>query len=94
VARRPPAAPCNLRAHGLVERIGRTRRYRVTARGLKLGVILVKLRTRLLGPRATLAAAPSPLPDTTSDSAVEAAFRQVDRAIDRLCVTLGLKLAA
>src|SRR6185503_12226180 len=63
-----------LRAHGLVERIGRTRRYRLTARGLKLGVLLVKLRTRLLGPLATLAAAPTPQP-TTNDSQVEAAFR-------------------
>ena len=83
-----------LRAHGLVERIGRTRRYRLTARGLKLGVLLVKFRTRLLGPLATLATAPTPPPDTTTDSAVEAAFRQVDRAFDHLCVTLGLEAAA
>jgi hypothetical protein len=83
-----------LRAHGLVERIGRTRRYRLTARGLKLGVLLVKLRTRLLGPLTTLAAAPVPPPDTTTTSAVEAAFRQVDRAFDHLCATLGLKPAA
>jgi hypothetical protein len=83
-----------LRAHGLVERIGRTRRYRLTARGLTLGVLLVKVRTRLLGPLATLAAAPSPQPVTTIDSAVEAAFRQVDLAFDHLCETLGLKPAA
>jgi len=83
-----------LRAHGFVERIGRTRRYRLTARGLKLGVVLVKLRTRLLGPLATLAAAPSPPPDTTHDSTVEAAFRQVDLALDHLCSTLGLSHAA
>jgi hypothetical protein len=83
-----------LRAHGLVERIGRTRRYRVTAHGLKLGVTLVKLRTRLLGPLATLVTAPASRPDTTNDSAVEAAFRQVDHAIDQLCITLGLKTAA
>jgi hypothetical protein len=83
-----------LRAHGFVERIGRTRRYLLTARGLKLGVILVKLRTRLLGPLATLATASTPPPDTTSDSAVEAAFRQVDHAVDQLCITLGLKAAA
>ena len=79
---------------GSCERIGRTRRYRLTERGLKLGVLLVKLRTRLLGPLATLVAAPVPSPDTTTDSAVEAAFRQVDHAIDHLCVTLGLKPAA
>jgi hypothetical protein len=83
-----------LRAHGFVERIGRTRRYRLTARGLKLGVLLVKLRTRLLGPLATLVAAPTPQPPTTHDSEVEAAFHQVDHAVDRLCTTLGLKAAA
>jgi hypothetical protein len=83
-----------LRAHGFVERIGRTRRYRLTARGLKLGVLLVKLRTRLLGPLATLVTAAAPQPETTNDSAVEAAFRQVDLAIDQLCSTLGLKIAA
>ena len=83
-----------LRAHGFVERIGRSRRYRLTAPGLKLGVLLVKLRTRLLGPLATLVAAPTPQPDSTSDGAVEAAFRQVDRAVDQLCATLGLKPAA
>jgi hypothetical protein len=83
-----------LRAHGLVERIRRTRRCRLTARGLKLGVILVKLRTRLLGPLATLATAPAPQAGTTNASDVEAAFRQVDLAIDHLCVTLGLKHAA
>jgi hypothetical protein len=83
-----------LRAHGFVERIGRTRRYRLTERGLKLGVLLVKLRSRLLGPLATLATAPTSPPDTTTDSTVEAAFRQVDHAIDHLCITLGLTLAA
>jgi len=82
-----------LRAHGFVERIGRSRRYRLTARGLKLGVRLVKLRTRLLGPITTLATAPTPQP-TTNDSEVEAAFRQVDLALNHLCTTLGLKPAA
>jgi DNA-binding transcriptional ArsR family regulator len=43
-----------LRAKGLVERRGRTRRYRLTPAGLKFGVLLVKLRNRLLGPLATL----------------------------------------
>ena len=83
-----------LRAHGFVERIGRTRRYRLTERGLKLGVLLVKLRTRLLGPLATLVTAPASRPEITIDSAVEAAFRQVDLAIDHLCTTLGLKAVA
>lgn len=39
-----------LRAHGLAERIGSSRRHRLTSSGRRLGVLLVKLRTRLLGP--------------------------------------------
>src|SRR4029453_17108983 len=83
-----------LRAHGLVERIGTSRRYRLTPRGLKLGVLLVKLRTRLLGPLATLPAAPWPPRPPPNPSEVEAPFRQVDAALDSLCHALGLRRAA
>ena len=83
-----------LRAHQLVERLGTSRRYRLTARGLKLGVLLVKLRTRLLGPLASLASDEQSRRPTRTTSEVEAAFRQVDTARDHLCDTLGLTLAA
>jgi hypothetical protein len=83
-----------LRAHGLIERIGTSRRYRLTRRGLKLGVLLVKLRTRLLGPLTSLAVATQPGHPTRSHREVEAAFRQVDAALNQLCDTLGLKQAA
>ena len=83
--------PGKLRAHGLVERLGRSRRYRLTTGGLKLGVLLVKLRTRLLGPLTTRAATPTPPPTSPSD--VDHAFRQVDAALDHLCDTLGLRVA-
>lgn len=82
-----------LRAHGLIERIGTSRRYRLTPRGLKLGVLLVKLRTRLLGPLLSLAAAPAPRHPSRHPSVVETAFRQVDAALDHLCSTLGLNAA-
>jgi hypothetical protein len=83
-----------LRAHHLVERLGTSRRYHLTARGLKLGVLLVKLRTRLLGPLASLASDQPSRRPTRATSAVEAAFRQVDTALDHLCHTLGLIPAA
>lgn len=83
-----------LRAHSLVERIGTSRRYRLTARGLKLGVLLVKLRTRLLGPLVSLATGSALRRLSCHPSAVEAAFRQVDTALDHLCTTLGLTPAA
>jgi hypothetical protein len=83
-----------LRAHQLVERLGTSRRYHLTARGLKLGVLLVKLRTRLLGPLASLASDERPRHPTRTTSEVEAAFCQVDAALDRLCHTLSLNPAA
>jgi DNA-binding transcriptional ArsR family regulator len=83
-----------LRAHGLVERRGTSRRYRLTPRGLKLGVLLVKLRTRLLGPLASLATDEQPRRSTRHPSDLEAAFRPVDTALDHLCDTLGLNFAA
>ena len=77
-----------------MERIGTSRRYRLTGRGLKLEVLLVKLRTRLLGPLVSLATAPAPRRPSRRPSEVEAVFRRVDVALDHLCGTLGLKPAA
>jgi hypothetical protein len=79
-----------LRAKGFVQRLGHTRRYRLTPLGLKLGVLLVKLRNRLLGPLATIATRRT----STSRNPVDIAFHQVDVALDHLSAALGLKPAA
>jgi hypothetical protein len=81
-----------LRAKGLVERIGKTRRYRFTTLGLKLGTLLVKLRTQLLGPLVAIATTPS-RPRSNHLSLVEAAIRQLDQSLNTLCQTLGLNAA-
>jgi hypothetical protein len=52
--------------------------------GLKLAVLLVKLRTRLLGPLATLATTPTRNRPPGHDNAVDAAFHEVDTARDHL----------
>jgi hypothetical protein len=83
-----------LRAKGLVERLGRTRRYRLTSSGAKIGVLLVKLRARLLGPLATLATHSSPHRPRLQRNSVDAAFHEVDTALDHLCAVLGLRHAA
>jgi hypothetical protein len=83
-----------LRAKGLVERIGTSRRYRLTPLGLKLGVLLVKLRTRLLGPLATLVTNTNPHHPPARHNSVDAAFREVETALDHLSVALGLTQAA
>ena len=70
-----------LRAHSLAERVGTSRRYRLTADGVRLGALLFKIRTRLLGP---IFATPSHTPSPRSEhpSTVEAALRTVDHALD------------
>jgi len=83
-----------LRARRLVERIGNTRRYRLTPAGLKLGVLLVKLRTRLLGPLASLTRRPNVSGATRHANSVDAAFHEVDVALDHLSAALGLQHAA
>ena len=81
-----------LRAHRLAERIGTSRRYRLTPDGVRLGALLVKVRTRLLGPVfAEPALAPAPRSD--NPSTVEAALRSLDNALDTLCQSLGLTAA-
>ncbi|MCA1694166.1 MAG: hypothetical protein LC749_05225, partial [Actinobacteria bacterium] len=83
-----------LRAKGLVERIGKSRRYCLTPIGLKLGVLLVKLRTRLLGPLASLIQQPNPKAAPRHFNSVDAAYREIDTALDHLSAALGLQLAA
>ena len=83
-----------LRAKGLVERIGQTRRYRLTPLGLKLGVLLVKLRTRLLGPLTSLIRQPNIKLSPPPSNSVDAAYREVDTALDHLSAALGLQKAA
>jgi hypothetical protein len=83
-----------LRAKGLVERIGASRRYRLTPLGLKLGVLLVKLRLRLLGPLATLVSNTSRRPRSPHHNSVDAAFRHIDSALDHLSDAIGLQHAA
>lgn len=81
-----------LRAKGLVERIGNSRRYKLTPLGIKLGTLLTKLRTRLLGPILSLKAHQTPR-TSNNPSKIESALRDVQSAFDRLYQTLGLKAA-
>jgi hypothetical protein len=83
-----------LRAKGLVERIGKSRRYGLTPIGLKIGILLVKLRLRLLGPLASLIGQPHTNQAPPRSNSVDAAYREVDTALDHLSAALGLQLAA
>src|SRR5947209_16166958 len=83
-----------LRTKGLVERIRNSRRYCLTPLGLKLGVLPVKLRMRLLGPLASLIRQPKTNAAPRHTNPVDAAYREVDTALDHLSAALGLQHAA
>jgi len=83
-----------LRAKGLVERLSRSRRYRLTPLGLKLGVVLVKLRTRLLGPLVSLLTNSIQAAASLHTNSVDTAFHEIDTALDHLSAALGLTNAA
>ncbi len=78
-----------LRAKDLVERIGKSRRHCLTPIGLKLGVLLVKLRLRLLGPLASLIRQPNTNAVPRPSNSVDVAYREVDTALDHLSAALG-----
>ena len=66
----------------------------MTPLGLKLGVLLVKLRTRLLGPLTSLIRQPNIKLSPPPSNSVDAAYREVDTALDHLSAALGLQKAA
>jgi len=77
-----------LRLHGLIERLPRTHRYRLTQDGLRTALFFTRTYARLF--RSGLAQVmPAAAP---SSSPLRAAFDQLDRAIDRAC--LANKLVA
>ena len=82
-----------LRAKGLVERICKSRRYCLTPIGLKLGVLLVKLRLRLLGPLTSLIRQTTRLLRVTSTRSTLPTARSTP-PLDHLSVALGLQRAA
>lgn len=73
-----------LRAHGLIERLAHTHRYRLTAKGQKVAILLTLLRKRVYGPLAASAFTHAPAPEPLSSSPIETAYRKADRAFQTL----------
>ena len=72
-----------LRLHGLIERLPHTHRYRLTPAGLRTALFFTRAYARLF--RSGLSQIiPAAVP---TDSRLRAAFDQLDRAIDRCCLT-------
>jgi hypothetical protein len=77
-----------LRLHGLIERIPRTHRYRVTEEGLRVALFFTRAYARLI--RTGLSQVLQPAPGCPT--ALRNAFDRVERAMDQL--THEAKLAA
>ena len=71
-----------LRVHGLIERIPRSRRYRVTARGIRVALCYQRTYARVLRP--TLAAVFDRNPPRSNR--LQRTVETFDREIDRLCI--------
>jgi len=77
-----------LRLHGLIARLPKQHRYRVTDAGLRVALFVPRLWARTLRPGLATV-----MPDTASnDSALRRAFERVEHAMDQWCT--DAKLAA
>lgn len=78
-----------LRAHGLLERIPPTYRYRLTLKGQKAATLLTLLRKRIYGPIAAATFQHRPAAQPTPHSPFERAYAKVDHALDELLLALA-----
>ncbi len=69
-----------LRLHGLLERIPKTHRYRVTDFGYRAAMLLSRTYARTIRPALSVAADPAPLVPTR----LHLALAKVDQEIDRI----------
>ncbi len=77
-----------LRLHGLIERLPKQHRYRVTDAGLRVALFVSRLTARTLRPGLATV-----MPDTAAnDSPLRRAFEQLEHAMDDWCA--NAKVAA
>jgi hypothetical protein len=73
-----------LRAHGLIQRLPHTHRYRLTTKGQKVAILTTLLRKRIYGPLAASALVHKPAKTPIPTSRIETAYRKADRAFQGL----------
>lgn len=78
-----------LRAHGLLERLPHTHRYRLTLKGQKAATLMTLLRKRIYGPITDSTFHRRPHPDLMPNSRFERAYAKVDKALDELFLALA-----
>lgn len=85
-----------LRAKGLVERLAKSRRYRLTSEGYRICLVYLKLVQRLYAPLTSgllKPCNPDRQLDDTKISPLDRLYRTVAEALDRLVDAVGLKAA-
>ncbi|MGH3569448.1 MAG: hypothetical protein ACRDRH_26205 [Pseudonocardia sp.] len=75
-----------LRAHGLIERIPVSHRYRITDTGLHHAMLLTHIQTRLLQPGLAALTDPNP----PAPTALRTAAHNYQRALDKLTQDAGI----
>lgn len=70
-----------LRAHGLVQREGRTYSYRLTEQGVKVAAMFVLFQKRVCGPLANTLFHHRPTRTSTLPAKIEAAYHNADAAL-------------
>ena len=70
-----------MKAHGLLERIGRGYRYRLTDKGIKAGLMFILFHNRVCGPLANSLFHHRPDETLQPDSKIESAYHKADHAI-------------
>ena len=71
-----------LKAHGLVERVGQSYRWRLSVKGQKVATLTVVLRKRVYGPLAPAVCARRPEAAQAPDCRLERAHHQVGATTD------------
>src|SRR5216683_2554091 len=73
-----------LKAHGLLERIGRTYAYRLTDKGIRTGALFILFHTRVCGPLANSLFQPRPEDRSPQPAKIEKASHHADTAVQHL----------
>ena len=73
-----------LRAHGLLERQGRSYSYRLTTKGVKVAALFVLFQKRVCGPLANTLFHHRPTKTAPPPAKIEAAYHEADVAIQHV----------
>jgi len=73
-----------MKAHGLLQREGRSYCYRLTEKGVKVAAMVVLFHKRVCGPLANTLFHHRPTVTTTFPAKIEAAYHKADKAIEQI----------